>query len=542
MFSSRMNLNQAKTDRSFFWTVGAIILAVSIVPFLFGWSLTPVHYHFYGNSLLSPADPSVYYAYIEQGRLGHIFMYDAFTSEPQRAILWQPVWWAVGLLARLFHLSTVWAFALARWASIPLLLSVLWWAVRWISPDQLHRRVSLGLATFGAGVGGIIIMIWPHWVDFSTRTSPDLWVSEAYIVLSALTNAHFLLVTTGLLFTMVSVERAAEEGLWRRIGWAGLVLLITLSIHPFHAMTLILLWSMMTAARWIRSKRFPAAYVQRWMAALFMASPALIYYGLQLLTDPLVAGRAAQNINLMTSPIRTVIGLGLFVPLAILGYKRHRGHDKQLWLAVWAAAALIAVYLPVSFQRRLSQGMIIPFALLSANIVADWWRKKRKTPAVYFSSIIVASSLFFFSPFLVVISNMNSYIQERTGPVKYLYYLPPEYDQLSAYLKKNTAPNEPILAAVTPGRTLASLTAHQVFLGYSVETVDFNRKFDQMKAFYGSMSIDDQRHFLVREHLCYILSGPYEQAYGQAFHPSAWSNLQLIWQGPTMSLYQRIGC
>ena len=530
------------SDKLFFWSIVCVLWAVTAGPLLFGWALTPPHYQFYANSFQAPADPSVYYSYIEQGRHGQIMMYDAFTSEPKRAVLFQPLWFIVGLVAQVLHVSSPVAFTLARWAATPVLLLALWWTIEWLWTDKVKRRLAIIVTSFGGGLGGVFYVLAPHWLDFSGRTAPDLWISEAYVFLSAITNVHFLLVTAGLLFALVSVERSFEEKNWWRAVWAGVVLLGVFSIHPFHVVTLVLAWMLISLWRWASDKKFPTHYIGIWLLTLAISSPVLLYYGLQLLSDPLVIGRAVQNVNLMTSPLRTLIGLGVFFPAAILGWRKLRHQKKYVWLTAWALAIMVAVYMPFNFQRRLSQGMIIPFALLSVPVFEGFWVRAIRGGKKQWLYFIIGGWLLFFSPLTVTVTNALSYLIERTGRETYVYYISPEYQDLAAYIKNKAQPNQPILASATSGRVLASLTAHQVFIGYSVETLNFDRKLTELRAWYGTMTQTEQQNMLQRENLCYVLVGPRELAYGSAFHPKQWPSMDLVWLGPTMALYYDRSC
>ncbi|MBI2985019.1 MAG: hypothetical protein HYY50_05355 [Candidatus Kerfeldbacteria bacterium] len=529
------------SDRRFWWAVTFVALAWSIVPFLIGWALTPRGYEFYGNSALNPSDPGVYYSYIEQGRHGSPFMYDAFTSEPHRATLWQPLWWLVGRLAALFGASTPTAYILARWLAVPILVLSLWSAMKWIFRRPLDRRVGLVLALFGGGIGG--------WLTLGQQpviltTAPDLWVAEALPSLTLLSSPHFILITAGLVFMLVSVERFWAERRWSFIGWAGLVAAGVLSLHPFHIFTWLVAWLLLTAVHWARSRKFPWRYVLGWLAVLFMASPMLILFGLQRLFDPLTVARAAQNITTTWSWPNTFVLVGLVGGAAAVGLWRLRSTDwRWRWLITILAAYVIAIYLPLPFQRRLSQGMFMFVAALAVPAVARAWEWTHTHPQFLRWPIIgLFVVIMSFSGARVIGAIVSGYLNELRAGAQYLSYHSPELRSLISSIRPLERRQGAVLASVTNSQAIAALAAQPVYIGHGIETVRFNDKLKQLRQFYQSMDQTEERQFLRGRHICFVLDGPRERAYGTNFQAAQWPDLERFWSGPTMALYRLSDC
>ncbi len=531
-------------DRKFFWAGLLITTLIGGLPFLTGALMTPPGAIFYGNTVVAPADDSIYYSYIEQGRTGRIFMADAFTAEQLPAVLWQPVWFILGQAANVLHLSNPAVFFLGRALAIPVLLVTLWWVTGWLFHDQRYRRPAWLLTIFAGGLGGLASLLTGHPIMANGFLPPDMWVSEMYTVLTLWGSPHFLLVTSGTLFVLVTVERSWMEGHWKTIPLAGLVGLLTLSIHPFHLITWIIVWTLVTAWRWVAAGHFPRAYVWRWLTVLVMVSPAMLLYALQLLFDPLTVGRAAQNIAHTAGPGFFLLGLGIFSVMAMVGAGLWRPRDERWrWVVTLAAAYIVAVYLPLSFQRRLSQGLMIPLALLSVPVVTKldtirrgWWRPWRLIAA----SIFLVAAL---TTWPVVYGQIvQGYVEELAVAPKRMYYLSKEFVELSRYVRTGTIRREPLLAPLLESNVLAGLTAHQVYVGYGVETLDFNRKFETMRWFFSRATPEQQRALLVDQKLCYVLNSPRAQAYGGAFTPETWSDLIAVWRGQTLTLYRFQGC
>lgn len=543
MRSMDTNDHTEPRDRRFFWVTVFVAMALAALPVVFGWALTPRGYEWYGTHAVSPGDPSVYYSYIAQGRSGRLLMFDALTGEAHQPTIFQPWWWLIGQVANLFRLSTPIIFVLSRLALIPLLLAAVWSAARWVFHGLTARRIAFLLATFSGGLGGIVTLIVRHG-EFRFTLFPDLWVSEAYTMLTTLSNSHFLLVTAGLLYTLVAVERSWQTGRWRPTFLAGLVALGVLFIHPFHVLTWLMVWVGLTAGRWIRRRRFPAAYVVRWLTVVLLASPAIIYYGWQLTTDPLAAIRAEQNINLTLPWWRMLVGFGLLLPGAVIGLIRWRPRDERWeWLVVLNLAYWVAIYLPLDFQRRLSQGMVVPLALAAVPAATPLWGRLRRRAAGLRVSVVAAAALILSSSWLIAAGFiMVRYYRELTAAPLYQFYLTPETRDLIQYIRAATPTDQPILATMSNSSVIAGLTAHHVYVAHTVETLHFHQKFEAMRTFYQSADRQEQAETIRRGRICYILDGPRERAYGQAFQPSAWPEVTRVWSGPTTALYKMNSC
>ena len=538
-----MNMDQRLPDRTFVVWVAIVMMAAAAGPDIVGQSLTPAGYLFQGNTILAPGDPNVYYSYIEQARQGAILMRDVFTSEPQAATLWQPVWLVLGWLANLLHITTPAVFALGRVLSAGVFVLTAWWAAGWVWPDRTARRIATLLMLGATGLGGVIA--WLSGMNFGLMLElpPDLWVSEMVPILSGWATPHFLLVTSGFLFVLLAVERSWQEKSWSLIGWAGLVSLLTLSVHPFHILTWTLLWAGLTVWRWVKTKSFPIQYLARWLTVLFLSLPAIFYYAVGLLADPIVQGRAIQNINLTSSWWKVLVGLGGLGVLAAIGaWRMRRVGNRQLpWLIGWAIVQLVVIFLPFNGQRRLIQGLVIPFALLAVPaVMALWrrWRVNRAKQAVLFIGLIglLTASTIMTGGWII-----RDYYQERQGRDHWEYFLSPEYQQLFSFVK-TLENNRPILASAWDSVLIAGLTGRTVVSGHPVETLDYQAKNTAVKSFYTDADKQKQAQIIERYRACYILAGPRERAYGSGFEPAQWLNLTIAWSGPTMTLYRVTDC
>lgn len=532
------------SNRRILWLLIGASIFVAAVPYLIGLAMTPSGYRLFGNSPFAPGDTAVYYSYIEQGRQGHMMMADVFTGESYAATIWQPLWFIVGQLANVLHLSTPWMYALARIATTPLLIWAIWWLTGWLWSETKRRVVGTSLAIAAGGLGGVLAIVAPHVVDRSGLPPIDQWVSEGFVNLTTMGSPHFILVTSGIILALVSLERSWAEQSWRRMRWAALAASGVISIHPFHVITWIVIAATMIIVHGLSQRRVPWGYIGRWLALAAATGPILLLYALQLRFDPLALGRATQNILTSPSIVWTVLGLGLLFPLGLWGGWRLVGRDRRWsWVFVWAMATLVAMYLPLPFQRRLSQGLAIPWALLSVEpLLLLWATMKSWTSPVRWATVTGLAVVLGSSLVMAIAQFPRGYLQHIHGQPGHIYFLSSDIRAAADFFRWSTRPDQPILASLHDSNIIAGLTAHKVFLGQSVETLDYTIKSKGVTRLYGSSSTTERLRWLQQYGVCYIFDGPQERIIGPTFRPEELPGVHPVWTSPTVTIYTTSVC
>lgn len=532
------------------WNKHRTIVALSVLgivigslPYLIGLVMRPTGYSLLGTTPLAAGDVSVYYSYVEQGRQGHWLMRDVFTADQHPATIWQPLWFVVGQLGNIFHLSTPWAYALARVAAAPLLIGAIWWLTGWLWSAWRTRVSTTLLTAIASGFGGALSAWWPQWVGQLGYGSIDQWISEAFTHLTLIGSPHFILVTAGIIFTLVSIERSWEERKWQRMVWASMAALGVVSIHPFHVITWALLAVAMTVYHWWHNHRFPRGYVARWLVLAAVVSPVLLLYALQLAYDPLTAIRATQNLLQSPALLRTVLGLGLLLPLGLWGmWRQFRVSNRWAFVTCWAIITVFAMYFPLTFQRRLSQGLSIPWTMLTVSALSYVMSRLRQRSVVVANLTIAALVLLLGWTWLSTIGRfVRVYTGQINGQPGHTYFLSPDQQASLQYIR-SARPAAPILGSLHDSNIVAGLTTVPVFVGHVVETIDYHVKADVLDRFYRTTSDTERRSILAYYHICTLIDGPQERALGPLFHPAAWTDLQPVWTSATVTIYHIDQC
>ncbi len=102
----------------------------------------------------------------------------------------------------------------------------------------------------------------------------------------------------------------------------------------------------------------------------------------------------------------------------------------------------------------------------------------------------------------------------------------------------NTARSDVVLGAYETGNYVAARAGNRVVLGHWAETLDWQKKFDQVEQFYGS-TMDDaaRRDLLARYGVRYLWVGPREHDLG-SFDPSRVSYLEAVYSNSDVNIYR----
>lgn len=360
------------------WAVVALAVAVTSWPYLEAAWRTPSGHAFLG--LVGPYanDQAFYLGWgPRQAFDGHLLFEDKFNGHAERRAVFNPLWLAMGGLARLTGLPLIATFHLARVAGgVLLLLAALAWFRRaGLSPGW--QTWALAMLAFGSGLGAYAVPLarWGDGSGFSTlgveRITPDLWVVESNVFLTLLGEC-VLPAATALLLWSLRAGLDALDGSPRDAAWAGARVLLLGTVYPYGVISA---WSILAAlALWrMLSAKQPGSVALRWASLVAVSAPIVAYDYWLVWSDPRLT--VGQALYASPSPAAYAMGFGVFTALALAGAAvawRSR-LDSRRALVVWAAANLGQAYLPIDwipFQLQLVLGLPVPLVALSALTVA----------------------------------------------------------------------------------------------------------------------------------------------------------------------------
>jgi hypothetical protein len=241
-------------------------------------------------------------------------------------------------------------------------------------------------------------------------------------------------------------------------------------LHPFHAPVLLGAMFLVGVIFW-QSGRGIANLVGALVAAV-AALPVLLPTVATFSFDAFwVSTYSSQNLLPSPAPHELFVDLGPMLVLALVGALLLRGRVAPFGLLIWLLLALIAMYLPVPYQRRLSFGIQPMLAILAANaLVAVCARLGRpQAAALRLATVALAAS----STVLILVSVLASGISNAPLPV---YRSTSDLDAAADWLSGQASTSDVIVADWDASNYLAARTPARVYGGHPVATLHPDQK------------------------------------------------------------------
>lgn len=472
-----------------------------------------------GRQFLSPGDLGVYLSYIAQGKGGRLLMENFATTEALVPVFnW--FWLAVGWFARLTHLSPLAAYNASRILLIPALAAVAYLSFTIVLPAVRHRVTAFLIFMFASGVG-------PYVAPFlgSVRPTPttyqwpiDFWVGESNTFLTMLHTPHFVASLALLVASAALMLLALDTGKTRYALAAGATALALFAFHPFHAPTLYAVFLAIVLARTFLDG-FRAA--DWWAYVMFVgySAPAVAYHWWLTHLTPNARFMLDTNLTITPSFFHVAAGLGVALPLAAYGVWRGdkmagMSSTHRRALAIWAFVQLLVIYAPLSFQRRLIEGVAFPLAALAAPVVMAAYdrvvnRKEWRPYAIAYGPL-VAAVLFLPSTVGAVVRSVTV-----SGPdMIATSYMTRQQRDSYAWVARETPADAIVLTGEGTGNILIGLGERRTYAGHWANTIELGRKREEINGFFGSWTDDERQAFLEKERITHVFVGPAERAKG----------------------------
>jgi hypothetical protein len=194
-----------------------------------------------------------------------------------------------------------------------------------------------------------------------------------------------------------------------------------------------------------------------------------------------------------------------------------------------AVVIIFSIYAPVSFGRKMIEGIHLPLCLLAAAGVFELL-KNLKAPlqlgfAIACGALLCLSSLQFIA---WCIADAPKSIVPYRGAMPPLYLS--EYDDsalrfLQRQHAKDEAQNKPpaaVLSLSFIGNYIPQKTGFHAYLGHWAETLNYNRKSGEAAAFYkGELTRSKALNWLRKNHIRYVFFGFYENGVFGSSSPMA---------------------
>jgi hypothetical protein len=545
-----------------------IVSVLILAPTLYGFLHAPQGSRYIGFEY-NTDDHMVYAAWMRQAMDGRLLMDNRFTTDPQPSLTFNLYFLLLGWLAKAIGIAWAATAGRVIFSGVFLLLAGrligrLGFAPRWANVALLFTVFGGGLGflfwqMFGVSISKPLPQIA---TDLLNGQLPiDVWQPEGFIFPSMLTNGLFM-VSLCLILSVYECFLSAKAD-WRAVPLGFFSLGALMNIHSYDVLTIAFVMLGFVSAAWkmkgltlgwifraavivsgvalpalwfvhvlqvdkvFQSRAATETYSPNYRAVLFGYLP-LIGLGLYgaFVKAKTEGGRKMRNRRLAAVGLLTllILGLGLAANANTPGYFLNFGgwgvcfviavvaaclwaEENAVWslLFSWAAVGMVAIYFPQLFQRKLTMGLSVPWALLAAFGLQDAIQKapasSRKLYASAVGLVVCASSFLWLArDFAFINQNVSnttrhpvyldadlskivSILNERRGR-KVVLALPgagtPSVGPDGRQIVDSFGP--PALPDISP--ILSGLTGAYTYAGHWSETPDYGQRAGTMYRFF----------------------------------------------------------
>lgn len=464
-----------------------IVMVITSLPYWIGWSRADADWTF-GGFIYGIEDG---HSYLGKMRLGardelnfHLFYTpEEHNDEPLIFLPYLLPGWIVGRFIGstdpALTPALLGVFHLMRLAFGALMIAMIYAFAAAFLEKTNERRLAMILAVFGGGFGWLLILTTGN--ELYGNLPPEFYIPEGFSWLILLGIPHLALARAALLGGLLALIAASRRERW--VGRAALAAIcwgvMALAV-PFYLPIIYCIVGAWGLASIIHDRRFPTVLFVRAVTACGLTVPLFGYFAYVFANNPAFSVWSAQNDLPSPHPIHYLLAYGLLAICAALAARRFWSHDDNRYrlLIGWLVIVPFLVYLPINVQRRMSEAVIVPLAILAAVTVSKSGRFIRIPVLI----VTIASSaiLLFFA--VTSVLNQQEPIFHNT-------------QQISAFnwLAANAEPDTIILSSVKTGNILPAYTDLTTFMGHGPETLFWRDKTARLERFYRLEMITDEK-------------------------------------------------
>ncbi|MCS6827385.1 MAG: hypothetical protein NZ553_12290 [Caldilinea sp.] len=503
------------------------VLAVTTLPYLYGYWSAPVDKRFMGVIYNVP-DHMQYFSWFREFSYANLAA-NKLTPEPNKPIFFNLLWWGMARIGGVLGIGYAGMYQMLRWVATILYLLLIYRMLSRFFADRLHRITAFLLVLFGAGFGWVLIvmkytvtggeLIWPL----------DVYVAEPNTFFSILGSPHFIAAAL-YMFVFDLVLRGQAQQQLRYAVYAGLFALFMGWQHAYDLLIVYGVLGAYTMLVWLRDRRLPLYLIWSCLIVGVLSVWPALYSVLLTSLDPLWKEVLKQfaNAGVYTPPLyRLPILLGLPFLLALYTAIRQNPLQLQgvsnndLFVRGWFWISFVLVYLPVDYQIHMLNGWQVPIAILATQgifgYLAPALTQRRWMPQIFVHrpAIAVAAFVIGFSSLTnLYLFAWRFYDLSRHD---YPYYL--HRDEVAAlrWLEAHAHSDDVILSSLELGQYVPAETGAHAFLAHWAQTVDFYGKSARVSRFFDGATPDVERLGIIAEYgVDFVFLGPAERSLGAA--------------------------
>jgi hypothetical protein len=353
--------------------------------------------------------------------------------------------------------------------------------------QQRDRLLATLLATLGGGLGWLL--------SFSGQSAlpADFYIPEGFSFLILFGIPHLALARAALLLGLMAITHITPASTtvrptrpeWRWLAVAGVCWLVVGFSVPFYLGIVYCVLGAWGLAAWVKGRHFPLALFVRAVIAATITLPLFLFYTVAFATNPAFAVWSAQNNLASPAPLQYIFA---YLPLGLLALFGARRIWRQPGIASallvgWVVIVPILVYLPINVQRRMSEGVIVPLAILAAAGLSTLATRRfsRIARGALVTVALLTSALLLLGGLLAALN-----------PARPLFRPAAEIAAFN-WLNQHSQPGEIVLSAVETGNVLPAWTHLRTYMGHGPETINWQFKTNRLEYFYSDAMTETER-------------------------------------------------
>ena len=350
--------------------------------------------------LTNPRDYLSYAAWARQGWQGHWWFYDLYTTQPHPSAYFNPLFYALGRLAALTGADVIWVMHLAALAATFGTVWLMFEVARGLGLSWRAAVLASALAAFSTGFSPLIGWLPRGSIPAFWRQGVDIHYCDT-LPLTTFLVAPYQAIGLFNLVLLMRVMLWTQEGQGKRramrLGLTAIVAGWGVSSRPYEFPLMALGYGMYVALAGMRPSAresegdFRAARLI--LLAMLLISGPLLLYDHWLSKQPVWETFAKKSLDIPFDRGAWIVGYGMVFWLALAGMalvpRMLSRYRRMVWIAGWAASALVALIVLRIPQTKLSGGVYLALCLLAAlaieqmaqRIAAMRWRAGRRMSA-----------------------------------------------------------------------------------------------------------------------------------------------------------------
>ncbi len=529
------------------WVLAAsvLVLLLSTIPYLAGYLSETADLRF-GGAVFDRQDYNVHLASIHTGLRGDWQYPLLHTSENVSPAYIKSFYIVVGQIGRIGRASPPALYEATRWlCGLWMLLMLYAFAARFLWSVPLRRAAFL-FGALGSGIGWLLMVF--QWQPDPNISPIDFWLIDLYGFFSLLTLPHLSAVMALLWTATLAMLTHWETGKYRWLSVCIISIVLVQQIQPFAPLVVDVTLAVYTIWDWFaRRRRFPLPS----LVLLALTQIPLAVYSIAILYgDPVWSSFSRQNVTLSPQVVYYILGLGIPGVLAAIGAWRvaRRANSPAHLLVVWVSVVAIFVYLPVLFQRRFTEGMSAPIAILAAM---GWgyvilpalarWKNFRRALARRHYPYRRARDLML--TLALVTTMFSTFYLAFGGALLGVIRLPKLFEPTAVveamdWLGAHADWRDTVFSSERTGSYLPARIGQRVYLGHEMETANYPAKSKTAAHFFSATMDDAARLVVLRECACrFVFWGPHERALG-SFQPDSAGYLRQVYATRDVTIYR----